>query len=231
MFGFAQPVRCLQGRNDGKVVADLGIVKNALALDDVVTLERRCRMGGQVLHGAAGKHLEGLLDHRQIVFRQRARIGTRIGQCLVAFVQALCDRQRGLGGVTKLAVGFALQTGQVEQQGGGLRRRLAFFRDTGLLTPHGISDGARFALAPEAIGLEFGIRLLRIAGRQIGSSLFPGRIKPFAVVLSSAGAKDSVHLKVVATDEFANLLFALNHHTQGRRLHTTHCRQEEATVA
>ncbi len=52
---------------------------------------------------------------RQIIFRQMARIGTRIGQHLMAFVQRLRQASVFLAEKPKRAVGFALQAGQVEQ--------------------------------------------------------------------------------------------------------------------
>ena len=124
LLGIAQPSGRLQRGDDGKVIADLGIVKNALAGLDVAVVERHQRMRRQVLHLTAGEHFKGLLDHRHIVFGQGARIGTRVGQCFVAFVQALRDRQRGLGRKAELAVGFALQGSQIKQEAGSLRGRL-----------------------------------------------------------------------------------------------------------
>jgi hypothetical protein len=49
-----------------------------------------------------------------------ARIGTRVGEGFVTLVQALRQGQRGLGREAELAVGLALQAGQVKQAGAGL---------------------------------------------------------------------------------------------------------------
>ena len=93
-------------------------------------------------HAGVSQHLKGLLDHWHVVLGQRARVGTGVGQRLVALVQALRNRQRGLGRVAKLAIGFALQAGQVKQRRCGLGGRLAFFGDAGALAAHGIGNAA-----------------------------------------------------------------------------------------
>ena len=65
-----QARRGLQGGNDRKVIADLGIVKNALRGLDIAVVERREGMGCQMLHATVGQHVEGVLGHRQVIFRQ-----------------------------------------------------------------------------------------------------------------------------------------------------------------
>ena len=146
MLGLAQAARCLQGGNDRKVIADFGVVKNAFVGFDVVAVEGHQRMRSKVPHARVGQHFKSLFNDWQIVFRQRARIGTRVGQGLVAFVQALCNRQRGFGRKPKLAIGLALQRCQVKQLARGLRGGLAFFGHGGGLAPHGIRNGQRLAL-------------------------------------------------------------------------------------
>ena len=141
LLGLRQAAGRLQRGDDGKVVADLAVVKHALGRFEVVVVERGERMRCQVAHAAVGQHLESLLDHRHIVLGQSARVGTRVGQGLVALVQALCNLQRGLGGVAKLAVGLALQAGQVKQQGRGLGGGLAFLGHRGLLALAGLGNG------------------------------------------------------------------------------------------
>ena len=56
--------------------------------------------------GEAGKRF---LDVGNVILGQAARIGTRIGQDLMFFVERLCQSQRCLGGKSETAVGFALQ--------------------------------------------------------------------------------------------------------------------------
>ena len=140
LFGLAQAVRWLQRGDDGEVVAYLAVIEDAFAGFDVVALECGGRVGGQVLHRARSQHFEGLAHHRHIVFGQRARVGPRVGQRLVAFVQALGDRQRGLGAETEPAVGLALQGCQVEQQRAGLGGRFALLGDGGGLAANRIGN-------------------------------------------------------------------------------------------
>ncbi len=221
----------LQRRDDGKVVAHLGVVEDAFARLDVVALERGGGMRRQVLHRALGQHLEGLAHHRQVVFGQGARVGTRVGQGLVALVQALRNRQGGLGAVAELAVGLALQRCQVEQQRAGLGRGLALFGHRGGFAAHGVGNRLGLGQRPHAVGLEFGVGLLQVAGGQVGRRLLPARVEPLGVVAAGLGLEAGVDLPVVAADELADLLLALDHHRQRRRLHPSHRGQEEAAVA
>ena len=218
----------MQRGDDGKVVADLGVVKDAFAGLDITVVQRHQGVRRQVLHLAAGEHFKGLLDHRHIVFGQGARIGTRVGQRFVALVQALRNRQRGLGRKAELAVGFALQRGQIKQQAGSLRGRLGFFADAGFLAAHGVGNAARIGLGPDAVGLELGIRLGIVC---IGSGFLPGRVKPLARILAGISGKAGVHFPVVAADKLAYFFFALNHHAQRRRLHAADSGQKETAVA
>ena len=97
LLGVAQTAGRLQRGNDGEVVGHLAVVKHPLARADVAVVERGERMRRQMLHAGIRQHLEGLLHRGQIVFGQRTRIGARVGECLVALVQALRQLQRGFG--------------------------------------------------------------------------------------------------------------------------------------
>ena len=68
------------------------------------------------------------LTDRQIILRQRARIGPRIGQHLVRLVKSLRDLQGALGGETEAAVGFALQRCEVVKARRDLRAAFLFLR-------------------------------------------------------------------------------------------------------
>ena len=221
MLGLTQATGGLQRGDDGKVVRYLGVVEHALGGLDVAALERRGRVRCQMAHAAVSQHLEGALDHRHIVFGQVARIGTRVGQGLVALVQRLRNRQRGLGGEAELAVGLALQTGQVKQQRRGLAGGLAFFRHAGGLAAHGLGNLLRLQCAPDAVGLE--LYVVRVA--------LPLRVEPLGGVGAGQGIEGGMHFPIVAADKFADLLFALHHHRQGGRLHPAHSGQEEAAIA
>ena len=72
LFRVRQARRGLQGGNDRKVIADLGVVKNSLRRLDIAVVEGCQRMGGQMFHAAVGQHVEGVLGHGQVVFRQSA---------------------------------------------------------------------------------------------------------------------------------------------------------------
>ena len=138
----------------------------------------------------------------------------------MAFVQALRDRQRGFGRVAKLAIGLALQAGQVKQRRRGLGGGLAFFSNAGALAAHRIGNGLRLALAPDPVGLFLGVL----------SVFFVLWVKPLGGVLAGLGGKTGVNFPVVAADELADLLLALYHHRQRGRLHPPDGRQKKAAV-
>ena len=139
----------------------------------------------------------------------------------MAFVQALRDRQRGFGRVAKLAIGLALQAGQVKQRRRGLGGGLAFFSHAGALAAHRLGNGLRLALAPDPVGLFLGVL----------SVFFVFGVEPFGGVLAGLGGKAGVDFPVVAADELADQLFTLDHHRQGGGLHPTDGGQEEPAIA
>ena len=57
------------------------------------------------------------------------------------------------------------------------------------------------------------------------------QVKPFGCVEAGLRAELGMDLKIVAADEFADLLFALHHHRQRGRLHPANRSQEKAAVA
>ena len=185
-------------------------------------------MGRKVLHATVGQHLERLFDRGQIVLGQGTRIGSRVGQGLVALVQALRQLQRGLGREAEAAVGLALQAGQVVQQATGLRGGLAFLFDRGGLAAHRVGDFHRLAVAPDAVGPQFGIgAFLDLLSR----GLLEGRVEPFARVFARFGQEAGMDLPVVAALVRADLFFALHDDGQRGRLHAPHSGQEETPVA
>jgi len=220
LLGVVEAAGRLQRGDDGKVIADLAAVEDAPGHAHIAVVQRRERVRRQVAHGAAGEHLESLARHRQIVFGQRARIGARIGQGLVALVQALRQRQCGLGREAELAVGLALQTGQVKQRRRGLRARLALFADAGRLVAHGLGNRLGLGDRPQALGPGLGI-----------IAFLPLGVEPFAGVWAGCGAKQGVHFPVVAADELADFFLALDHQRQRGRLHPAHGGQEETAIA
>ena len=74
------------------------------------------------------------LDGGDIVFREEAAIGSGVGEDLVAFVEGLGDLESAAGGEAEFVTGFALETGEVEEE------RAAF-----LFGFAGVLDGGGFA--------------------------------------------------------------------------------------
>jgi hypothetical protein len=138
----------------------------------------------------------------------------------VLFVQALRQRQRGLGREAEASVGLALQAGQVEQQRAGLGAGLALLAHAAALALHGGGDGLRLRGLPQAVGAQFGV---------VGVFL-PGRVEPLADVLPASAARWRA-LPSSRAPRAADLLLALDHHRQRGRLHPAHGGQEEAPRA
>ena len=57
------------------------------------------------------------------------------------------------------------------------------------------------------------------------------RVEPFGGIAARLRTEFSMDLEIVAADEFADLLLALDHHRQRGRLHPPDCGQKETTVA
>ena len=72
LFCVRQTAGRFQRRDDGKVIADLGVVKHFLRWLDIALGNRGFGKRRQVAHAAFGQHLHGVFDGRQIVFRQMA---------------------------------------------------------------------------------------------------------------------------------------------------------------
>ena len=203
------------------MVAHLAVVKHFFAGLDVVLGDRGARKWGQVAHAAFGEHGHGVIDCGQIVFGQVARVGTRVGQGFVPLVQALRQRQRGLGGKAKAPVGLALQSGQVKQAGAAFITGLAFFLHTGGLAAHRIGNRLGLCLRPEAVFFFLGVV----------SIFFMRRVKPFGRVAARLRGELSMDFKIIAADKFANLLLALHYHRQRGRLHPAHGGEKKTAVA
>src|SRR5690606_28660224 len=116
---------------DREVIRDLGVIKNALVRLDPTALGDL--LGELIVVIGIGQRRQRFLHGRDVVFWQVARIGTRVGQHLVLFVQRLGQAQRVLGREAEAAVGLALQRRQVEQARRHRGGRLAFLGNTALL--------------------------------------------------------------------------------------------------
>ena len=93
------------------------------------------------------------VGHGQIVFGQRARaIGTRVGQALWRSYR-LCARASVVLAEAELAVGLALQAGQVEQQGRCLGGGLALSVTVACLPRTALAMACASAAVDQAVGL------------------------------------------------------------------------------
>jgi hypothetical protein len=63
LLGLAQARGGLRGGDDGKVIAHLAVVKDALGRADVIVVQRGERVRRQVAHAAVGQHFKRLLGH------------------------------------------------------------------------------------------------------------------------------------------------------------------------
>ncbi len=218
LFGLGQVLRRLQRRDDGEVVADLRIVEDAFVRLDPAAVQHL--LGVRQVVVAFLQHLQRAAYRIQIIFRQRARIGTRIGQYLVPFVQGLGQAQRVLGREAEAAVGLALQAGQVEQQRRQLGRRLGFLGDRAGLVAAGGHHRFGGGGAPQA----------RIALLGVEFVLLECRVVPAAFVEAGGADEFGLHFPIVARHETANLFLALDHDGQCRRLNPADGGQEKAAA-
>ena len=208
LFWFGKMFGRLRRRHDGEVVADFGVIENALvrvnpAIPENFARERRV--------GRLAQCLQCFPDVGDVVLGQTARIGTWVSQYLVLFVQGLREPQRGLGGKAEAAIGLALQGGQVEQLRRELGRRLAFFFDSTMLAQAFLADGLGAGFVPEAFctGM-FVLALLEFL------------VEPAAPVSTGHSTEFGLDFPVVTRLEAANLVLAFDENGQGRRLHTAH---------
>src|SRR5262249_4405774 len=101
------------GRDDSEMVADFRVVEYPLVRLDPIVVEHFTRE-------RIFEFTQRRLYRRNVIFRQRARIGAWISDRLMPLVQRLCNLQSTLGRETEAIVRFALQTRKVIQ----LRRNL-----------------------------------------------------------------------------------------------------------
>ena len=112
LFDLVERLGRRAGGDNGEVIGNLGVVEDALVRRDPVFFQNS---GGQRRIGL-GQASQHLFHRGQVIFWQRARVGTWISQHLVPFVQRLRQAQSDLGGEAEPAVGFALQAGEVVQE-------------------------------------------------------------------------------------------------------------------
>jgi hypothetical protein len=205
LFRLGQALWRGPGGDDGKVIAHLGVVEDALVGVHPAVLQYRAGKRGV---GRAGHRRQGFLDRADIVFGQVAAVGTRIGQDLVLFVERLGQPQGVLGTETEAAVGLALQRGEVVEHRAGLGLGLALFFHRAVLAEAGLADRIGPGLVPEALGP--GVLIL---------GLFEFLIEPAPAVAAGDALEFALDFPVVARDKGADAGFALDHDGQGRGLH------------
>ena len=197
-FELVQAPRPLQRRDDGKVIRDLAVVENSLVRLDPLALEDVARK--RAVGVAFAQRLDGALDGGQIVLRQRTRVGTRVRQDLVLFVERLRQRKGGARRKTKASIGVALQAREVVEQWRDLGRRLRLLGDRAGLAGALAGDGARFGFVPEPFRARVGV-ILRLA------KLF---IEPTARVLAGCDSKRAQYFPVIARLKGADPFLALD---------------------
>ncbi len=133
------------GRDDGEVVGHFRIIENALVRVHPAAFQDHA---GKWRVGGFSHRAQGFLDGGQIIFRQMAAVGPRVGQRLVLFIQRLGDAQRVLGREAKATVGFALQRGEVVEHRAGFGLGLAFFFDRAMLADTAFADGLGAGVFP-----------------------------------------------------------------------------------
>ena len=210
-------LRAHERRNDREVVRDLRVVENApirlypFAFQDFA---RESAVGV-----ALGERFHRRTDGRQVVLRQRARIGARIRERLMLFVERLCERERRARGEAETAVRLALEARQVVEQRRDLRRGLRFFGDDARLAFALAGERTSRGLAPQPFGTQIRIVVLFL-------ECF---VEPATRILAALTAKRADDFPVIARHERPNLFFALNQDRERRRLDAAHGRQLKAT--
>ena len=212
----------MQGRDDGEVVRDFAVVENPLRRFDPALLQNLAGRHHVVV--ALLQHLQRFFDGGDVVLWQRARIGTRVGQHFVAVVQRLRHRQRVARRQAEAAIDFALQAGEVKQQGRRLGGRPGLFGDDAGLAAAGRDDAAGGLLMPDALGARVFAQIFVC----VLARLFEPRVEPAAGILTGLDAEAGMHFPVVTRFERADFGLALDQHCQRRGLHPAHGGQVKA---
>src|SRR3954468_10037116 len=176
------------------VVVDLLVVHDAAEWQPVERehIFRRAPVLGVVAHEPCGR-----LDLRDLVARQEARVGPRVGDRLVLLVELLSSAQRAPGGEAEQRVGVALERGEVVQELDALALLLLVdLRDLA---------GVALDLADDLRGVVLGDALAALVAT--------------AVAARAARLEGGLHEPVGLRLEGADLLLAARDQRQRRRLH------------
>ena len=207
----AESLRFDRGGDDGEVIADLGVVEDAL----VGTHPALIQDGGGKLAVAAAVHgLQHASGGAEVVFGQGAGIGTRIGEHLVPLVQRLGDLQGACRGESEATVGLTLERGEVEQRGRELVAGLALLGHNARFALAAFLDGGRLGGIPNTVGPQGFVGVF--AGR-LGEAL----IEPAAHILTRLAPEGRMKFPIVARHELADLFLTLHQDGQRGGLHPT----------
>ena len=222
LLRFAQGLRRDRRGDDGEVVRDFRVVENALVRPHPVALENR--VGERAVLRLA-QHCQRLLHGAEIILRQRARVGARVGEDLVLLVKRLRQPERVLCGKAEAPIRLALQARQVVEQRRELRGGLAFLGDDAGLAQTLGADGLRARAIPEALGLliaELVLRVLRVLrAREV-------LIKPASGIWPRLRVERAVDFPVILRHKLFDPLLALDQHRQRRCLHAADGREMES---
>ena len=193
--------RLLSGRNNGVVVGQLRIVKDALAHPHAVFQRLFAqRLQSAIIRGERALHLA------QHIMREIAAVRSGIGQQLMLFIELLCGFQRLFCGKAELRVGFPLKRRQVIEQ----RRRKA------LMLPRRLQYGGLLPANPRGNRLRIFLRC---------DFLFAFSVDVYALVI----AEIRVHQIIDLRNKRINLPAPPDQHAQRRRLHAPDGQQYAVT--
>ncbi len=222
LLGLVELAGDLSGGDDREVVGNLGPIENALGGKHQIVPQRlRCE-AGQIPHHAAlvgrGEGLEDILHRAEIILRQVARIGPRIGQRLVLLIKRLRQLQRAARGEAEAVRGLALERGQVVKQRRRLARGLLRFGDNPGFPLAARLDGIGLLKRPQPVG----------AGVRVGFVLLKILAPPAAAVVAGLDAEITIHFPVGFRHEGLDFFFPADEDGQRRRLHASRRGEPEA---
>ncbi len=190
------------------MVADLSVVEDAFVWTHP--------SGGQRLAGMGCE--QGAIDRFQnasrgceMVFGKVTGIGSGVGERLVLFVESLRDLQGHAGGEAEALVCFALESGQVVEEGSDLGGWFFFLLNRSGFAFAGCTDGFRFLSVPKS--LRFCVLLAFAFGE--------GFVKPTSGIGSGLCLECGVDFEVGLCLERTDFLFPFDENGEGGGLDAT----------
>ncbi len=229
LLGFRQLLRRNQaGGDDGKVVADLAIVEDALVRTHPAAVQggggvraQFMRQGVLLPAVVAGEGLQRGGDRGEIIFRQVPGVGSRIGQHLELLIERLGDLQRPPCGEAETVAGLPLQRGEVIQQRSCLTGGLDGLLDDPGLADAALGDGPCAGLVPDALGLLVLVSFV----------LLERLVDPAALILAGLHFKKRDGFEIGAGLEGGDFPLALGEDGKRGRLHAANRSEAETAVA